>query len=116
MMAEYEDLPPSKIVERFGEEIRAAIQEVAEKTPQLATTAAADKAKDEARGLAVRWYIASVGISLVIAFAVSWLMLNYAPRSHATDVKYIRGVSSEVCSRDSNASTETHFVYICHSG
>lgn len=116
MMAEYENLPPSKIVERFGDEIRAAIQEVAEKTPQVATTAARNEAADKARGLAVRWYIASVAISLVIAFAVSWLMLNYATRSHATDVKYVRGVSSEVCSRDPNASNETHSVYICHSG
>lgn len=114
MMAEYDNLPPSKIVERFGDEIRAAIQEVADKTPEAASNVARSEAKNEARTTAVRWYIAAVVIALVVSTATTWLMLHYAPRSHSTDITYRGDNQVAVCSRDVNASTEDHPVYICH--
>lgn len=108
-----EELPASKIVEQFGDEIRAAIAAVADETPTVAKNVAKVEVKNEARKSAVRWYITSLIMSLIMSLAVCWLMLNYAPRSHAADVTFERPDLSDVCTRSSHLSTEAHPIYIC---
>lgn len=104
-----EDLPASKIVERYGEDIKAAIAEIAEATPTIAKTAATD----EARRRAV-WLLAVTWVSAVVAAAgVSYLMLTHWPRSHAIDVTYHRTGDTEVCVRDAGSPVD-HPLFLCH--
>jgi hypothetical protein len=111
------ELSPSEVVARFGDEIRAAIAAIADEAPRVAKEeakqAARDEMKKEIMRTTVRWYLTSVFITLVIALAVCYLMLNYSPRSHAADITYERGFNKEICARDNLRSTEAHPMYLC---
>lgn len=113
MMTERDDdLPASKVVEQFGDEIRAAITAIAEETPTVAKTVAKNEVKNQARKTAVRWYAITVGLSALLAVVTSWAMLTYYPHPHAVDVTFRHGAQIEVCTRVPGSAPE-HPVFVC---
>lgn len=112
------DAEASRIVEQFGDEIRAAIQAVAEETPRVAGVAAKSAAKDEMRKeimrTTVRWYLTSVAMTVVISSAVCWLILTYSKSKQDSvhfEVRY-EGTTA-ACERGPD-TPDGRPVVVCH--
>lgn len=100
-MSNHEEPEPtaSEAVARFGDEIRAAISAVADNVPIVAKS----EAKDEARTTAVRWYMLTVGLSLILSVGASWLVAVYIPSHSSVRFSVQYGGVTAVCSRGPNA-------------
>lgn len=73
-----QDLSANKIVEQFGDDIKAAIAEIVDQTPSIAKDAAASVVKDQARKSSVHWYLVTIVVAWAGAAGIAWLVMTFA--------------------------------------
>lgn len=93
------ELSASEAVAQFSHDIKAAIAEVVEKTPELAKDTAKTEARTEASRRAVSWYIVTILVAWIGAAAFAWLIAVYLPaHSNVEFIVRYQG-TSVMCSR-----------------
>lgn len=110
-MTEHEPEEPTatqQVISQFGQDIKAAIAEIADKTPELAKTVAGAEVSRRAAWWHVITWVSAVGA----AAGVAWLMLTFAPHPHAVDITFRHGDVLEVCARVPGTSPE-HPAFVC---
>ncbi len=114
-MTEPDDRPAIEIVQRFGDDIKAAINEIVNQTPNIAKDAATTTAKDVAGRRAAWVFVGTWASAVLVAAGVAWLMLTYYPRApRAVDITFRHDGLIQRCVRLVDSPPD-HPVFVCHT-
>ena len=106
--------PAQQAVSQLGDDIKAAIAEIAEATPTIAKTAAAAAVVDEASKRAVRWLFVAWVSAVIAAAGTAWLTWSYLQSKQSNvqfEVRY-EGTTA-VCARGPDSPDGRPSV-VCH--